>query len=320
MSGLCILIIILPKILMFTESLRVCIWTFRIDPYTRLTTKSTSQKIWFDAFDLLFNFRGIGWSWPQGLHIPTETRNVTSTKCFILTTLQWLILGLIAFDFCHYPVQAMLSTSSDYPTVSIFDPSLPPLVRYARSTVITILTGFTVYKGVDNQYNFISLIAILVFRQSPSLWPPMSDRPYHATSLNQFWTIRWHQSFRDIFIRCGVAPSAYFFGKAGGVLGAFLISGILHDIGCWGMGRGIDIKGISGFFLMNGVGIILEHFYKLLTGKRVEGIVGRIWTFSWLIVWGNFLVDAWFRHGLGASRFWPQYMSPAFNIYRLLFS
>jgi hypothetical protein len=248
-----------------------------------------------------------------------NTHIATSTRYFLLTTLQWLIRDLIAFDSCHYAVQAMLSKSNDFPTVGIFDSSLPPLHRYARSTIITVLTGFTVYLGIDTQYHFLTLIAIIVFQQSPSLWPPISDKPYRATSLNQFWTMRWHQSFRDVFIKCGGTPLAYFFGKAGGILGAFIISGILHDLGCWGMGRGTDIRSISGFFLMNGIGIILERVYKSVTGKRVEGVVGHIWTCTWLIGWGSLLVDAWFERGLAASRFWPEHFSLAFHVHRFLF-
>lgn len=306
---------------MFVESLRCCIWTFRLDPYTRLATKNnrTPQQLWFDAFDLLFNLRGIGWSWPRGLHIPKETRNVASTKSFLLTTLQWVILELIAFDSCHYVVQVMLSKSNGFPFVGIFDASLPPLHRYTQSTIITILTGFTVYLGIDSQYNFSTIIAVTVFQQSPSLWPPVSDRPYFATSLNQFWSVRWHQSFRDIYIRIGGKPSSYLFGRAGGVLGAFFISGVLHDLGCWSLGRGTDIKSISGFFLMNGIGIILERVFKAITGKRVDGIAGRIWTYVWLIGWGSFLISAWFERGLAECRFWPQDVSPAFYVHKLLF-
>jgi hypothetical protein len=213
----------------------------------------------------------------------------------------------------------MLSKSSDFPTAGIFDESLAPLHRYARSAILTTLTGFAVYLGIDCQYHVATLIAIVVFQQPPSLWPPISDQPYRSTSLNQFWSTRWHQSFRDVFIRCGSTPLSYLFGKTGGILGAFLISGILHDLGCWGMGQGTDIKSISGFFLMNGIGILLEHVYRSTTGKRVEGIGGQIWTNAWLVGWGSLLVNAWFERGLAASRFWPLHASPAFNAHRLLF-
>jgi hypothetical protein len=102
-------------------------------------------------------------------------------------------------------------------------------------------------------------------------------------------------------------------------MGAFLMSGILHVVGSWGLGRGADPIKITGFFLMNGLGIILESLYKLSTGKRVGGIVGLIWTYIWLILWGNFLVDAWFERGLGTSRHWPLHVSPAFHVFNILF-
>ena len=304
------------QILMFSESLRACLWAFRREPLTRLTN---NRRIWFDAFDLLFNYRGIGWTWPQGVQIPKETRNVKSTKLFLLTTLQWVILGLIVADFSHYTVQVMLFQSNGSLIGSIFDPSLPPLLRYTRSTIITILNGIAVFFGLENQYYITTFIAVGLFQQSPTLWPPLSERPYRATSLNKFWTTCWHQCFREIFIGFGGKPFAYVFGKAGGVMGAFLISGILHDLGCWGLGRGTDPLRITGFFLMNGVGLILEHVYKSVTGKRVGGVVGLIWTYIWVVAWGSILFDAWFEHGLGTNRYWPTQSSPAFWAHSMLF-
>jgi hypothetical protein len=117
----------------------------------------------------------------------------------------------------------------------------------------------------------------------------------------------------------GGKPCSYLFGRAGGVLGAFFISGVLHDLGCWSLGRGTDIKSVSGFFLMNGIGIILEHTYKSITGKRVDGVAGWIWTHTWLIGWGSLLINAWFERGLAESRFWPQHFSLAFFVHKLLF-
>lgn len=101
-------------------------------------------------------------------------------------------------------------------------------------------------------------------------------------------------------------------------MGAFLVSAILHVVGSWGLGHGADPLKISGFFLMNGLGIILENLYKLSTGKRVGGIAGLIWTDIWIIFWGGFLVDAWFERGLAASRHFPLHLSPAFHVVNVL--
>lgn len=299
---------------MITVVFRVGIWTFRSEPYQRhkrahnRTAYSTSD-IASDAFDLAFNIRGIGWSWSQGLCVPEETRDVTSTRSFLLSTFQWFLQSFVGFDFCHYGVQWFSPETIGSPEGgTIYDPGLHPLTRYTRSTFITLLGGLTIYLAIDTMYNFMTLLGVIVFRQSPTQWPPVSNRPYWATSLNQFWTVRWHQAFRHIFIECGGKPLTYLAGKVGGVIGVFLISGLLHDIGCWGMGRGTDFKRISGFFIMNAVGMVIERVYKSITGKRVEGLLGWIWTVTWILGWGGMLVDAWMIRGLAGSMFVPPHL------------
>lgn len=70
-------------------------------------------------------------------------------------------------------------------------------------------------------------------------------------------------------------------------MGAFLISGLLHVAGLWGMGRGTEFWSVAEYFLMMGVGIILEGFYRNVTGVRVGGLPATLWTLVWVVVWGN---------------------------------
>jgi len=39
------------------------------------------------------------------------------------------------------------------------------------------------------------------------------------------------------------------------VLGAFLVSGIMHDFSVWGAGIGTELSSVTFFFLMMGVGM-----------------------------------------------------------------
>ena len=78
-------------------------------------------------------------------------------------------------------------------------------------------------------------------------------------------------------------------------MGAFFWSAVLHDFGMWGVGRGTEFWSIGGFFLMHGVGCILEALFKKATGMKVGGWVGWVWTMSWLVGWGHLLVDAYAR-------------------------
>lgn len=79
------------------------------------------------------------------------------------------------------------------------------------------------------------------------------------------------------------------------VLGAFVISGVYHDVALRGMGRGGNSVSATGFFVTQGVGVVLERLWTRLTGRKVGGVLGWLWVWVWLTVWGRFVVDEWTR-------------------------
>lgn len=102
-----------------------------------------------------------------------------------------------------------------------------------------------------------------------------------------------------------------YMGRAGAVMGAFAVSGVLHDLGMRGMGRGSDTLPVVGFFLIHGVGVTMEYAWKQATGRRVGGVTGWLWVLSWFLLWGHLLVDAWARSGLIGSDFCPEAYRPS---------
>jgi len=103
----------------------------------------------------------------------------------------------------------------------------------------------------------------------------------------------------------------YFFaGRLGSIIGVFFVSGLLHDLGLWGMGRGTDFWHVVGFFLVMGVGVLIEAVWRNTSGTKVHGWIGWTWTMLWVIGWGNMVVDAWLRRGLAGSIFMPESLRP----------
>jgi len=90
-------------------------------------------------------------------------------------------------------------------------------------------------------------------------------------------------------------------------MGSFFISGMVHAVGVWGMGRGgdHDFIRVCGFFLMMGVGIICERWYHILTGSKIGGGFGRLWTMVWIVGWSSMMFDVWVRNGMIDSVFLP---------------
>jgi hypothetical protein len=93
-------------------------------------------------------------------------------------------------------------------------------------------------------------------------------------------------------------------------MGAFAVSGLMHDAGIWGLGLGTDFRTVGGFFLLMGAGAASEHGFKQVTGRRVGGIWGWVWTMAWTICWGTLMIDAWARRGMIAADFFPYGLRP----------
>lgn len=313
---------------MFTLSMRSTAWAFAKKPYKRIAPQpnntfysdtlqsgSTSNRstnvgdtplfttIW-NAWDLSVNLRGIGWDWAEGLRIPKSSCGTKSTSEFLLSTLAKLLFYALAFDATSGAARDFSpETFGSIEGGTIFDASLPPFSRYTRSTIITILSGWTAYFVIELVYQIHTIEFVLLFRQAPSQWPPLFDAPWLSTSLTSFWGHKWHQLFRECFISVGARPLSYLLGRTGGVVGAFLISGALHYLGLKAMERGGHPVVVFGFFIMQAIGLILEGMWKKCTGMRVDGFLGLLWTWLWVVFWANFMVDAWARVGLVGSKF-----------------
>lgn len=292
---------------MFGISMRNIEWAFTHQPLT-LEGPGHKQNPLRDALDLFFNLRGVGWSWSKGAHLRRDYIKTPDTT-FMITTFLNGLKDLIAFDTVHYIVQMISPDTFGSTGGTIYDTSLPPLQRYARSTSISLLSGLVVFLALEAAYSIATAIAFCIpgAHRQPPLWPPLTDRPWCSTSLVEFWGKRWHQSFRQPFIQLGAKPLAYVFGRAGGAIGVSLLSEVLHDLNMWGLGRGIEWP---GFFVAMGVGIVLEGLWEKVTGKRVGGRAGWLWTMAWVAGWSNRLIEAWLKRGLAGKEIIPQHLRP----------
>ncbi|KAH9958220.1 hypothetical protein BC827DRAFT_1136615 [Russula dissimulans] len=257
------------------------------------------------GFDLLCNQRGIGWSWSRNPFPPTGTRTTT-----IPSILFKMLFKLVVFDISHYLMQYTRPTLDTPAGDTLFDPTLSIIPRFALATFFTLCAGVVVYTTVDVMYHLATLVGRLVLRQPAWQWPPLSNRPWTATSITDFWSFRWHQFFRHTFIVFGARPGGAMLGRPGALFGAFAVSAVVHDFGIWGLGRGSEFRTAGGFFILMGVGAALEHGFKGLTGRRVCGLWGWAWTMAWTLGWGTLMVDAWARRGLIACDFFPDGLRP----------
>jgi hypothetical protein len=284
-------------------ALRSVAWTFakkqlrRYNPpvegqhATPIERPLSIPNLLLDAFDLTWNKRGIGWSWSHKPFPKTSTRST-----FIPVILAKLLVKLVALGVSHYLMHHFLLDGPAGDT--IFDPTLSMVPRCAWAAFSTVCGAVMVYITLDMIYDIAMLIGRILLRQSAWQWPPLFDHPWMSTSITEFWSFRWHQLFRYLFVTFGSRPGGALLGRAGALMGAFAMSAVLHDLSMWGVGRGMEFRTIGGFFLLMGVGAALEHAFKVVTGRSVGGIWGWAWTMVWTTAWGTMFIDSWVRSGM----------------------
>ncbi|KAI9462850.1 hypothetical protein BJY52DRAFT_1255597 [Lactarius psammicola] len=171
---------------------------------------------------------------------------------------------------------------------TIFNPHIDPLPRAALAAVLTLCGGIIVYTSMDALYHMATLVGRVLLRQPAAAWPALSARPWTATSIEDFWSFRWHQSFRTHL-------RGVLLGRPGALLGAFWVSAVMHYVGMWGLGKGTEFSA-GWFFVLMSIGAVLERVWQYKTGRRVRGFWGWVWTMSWTLFWGTFMLDGWARH------------------------
>ncbi|KAH9001034.1 hypothetical protein EDB92DRAFT_2057256 [Lactarius akahatsu] len=301
---------------MFIMTLQSFEWAFLIKEPLRKYEITTDQNpptfsknlkplsissVLLDGFDLFFNLRGIGWSWSSQPSPRSTTPPSSIPSLFAL-----FLLRIAMADASQYIIQRVSPAVISGPSGgSIFDPNLSLLPRIAAAALCGICGGVWTYSLIDGFYYLAALFGRVVCRQPASHWPPVSNRPWVSTSLHEFWSTRWHQLFRHLFVTFGARPGAALLGRPGALICGFAVSGVMHNYAAWGTGYGSDFFSVGGFFILMGAGVAMEVAFKKSTGVRVGGFFGWLWTMLWVLVCGTFMIDSWGRHGMLATTFLP---------------
>ncbi|KAF9242041.1 hypothetical protein BU15DRAFT_60550 [Melanogaster broomeanus] len=287
---------------MFLIATRTLEWTLATEPLQRyIRPINSTPSVIMDALDLAVNFRGHGWNWSKTLRVPRETRPLTRTRfvgyAILSAGLHTLISGILHIAIRSFSHKTFGSIRGG----TIFDQTLPLLVRYLRSTIITTIGAAASYCSIQVVYDLCIIPAVLILRQDPAQWPPAFDAPWRATSVNDFWGRRWQQCFRRTFLFLGGDPLSLMFGSVGRIIGGFLASAVFHDIMLVTLNGQTEPWNMIRAFAMMGIGAAGERTFLQWTGRRVEGLMGWVWTITWMTLCSGLMVDGWVRTGVYAS-------------------
>ncbi|KAI8998789.1 hypothetical protein BD414DRAFT_133926 [Trametes punicea] len=259
-----------------------------------------------DALELGTAARGIGWEFGRGVHVP-RVRRPLDRGPYLRVTLLSVLRTYLLVDFFDSFLETLPGITVSGGT--IFFPNLHPVARYIVSTALHLGTGIIVILGLEMWYDVASLIGVGLFHQVPSQWPPVHDEPWRMSSLHEFWSKGWHQILRDTFLVMGGYPGKWIAGDTGMLFGTFIASGLFHEIGLYLGGAPIDGR-VMFFFVAQAFGILLEKFYRYHTGRRVGGLIGRLWAAIFVVGFGQLCTESWIARGAGGRALVPPPVSP----------
>ncbi|KAI8456461.1 hypothetical protein BY996DRAFT_8446616, partial [Phakopsora pachyrhizi] len=261
--------------------------------------------------------RGLQCTWAPPSSVVKLYPKMSITK-FVWKTLMNLALQQFIFlCVCGFGVPSAQNPQGmyGYLTEELGIPS-SEFLRSAAPYILTSLLGFGAYSGFALIGYVFDLVEVLFYTLArtlpegnsfrpdpfdPRFHPPLYNRPWTRTSLTEFWSKGWHAVFRQHFLFCGAIPMYKLFkrfgptvGKISAVMGAMMLSAAMHEL-CLSSVTKLDPNfNSSKMFLAQGVGMVLEAIFKKVTGRKVQGILGWIWTSAFLSVWGRPMVDSWY--------------------------
>ncbi|KAH7927165.1 hypothetical protein BV22DRAFT_305124 [Leucogyrophana mollusca] len=263
---------------------------------------------WFrDAVELGFSMRGLGWNFGVGVYVPKEHRPL-ERAAFLRSTFIAVIKNYILLDVLDTMIKMIPGVGSPRGG-SIYFPNLPLPFRFFVGFVIHAFTGSCIIAAFEMVYDLATLFSVMVLDYQPSEWPPIMDHPWSANSLHEFWGKCWHQTLRETFFVMGGHPGRFIAGDVGMILGTFIGSGLYHEFAAYAVGLGFDYR-VPLFFAMQGPFLIIERLWRKVTGYRVGGLYGTIWTAFSILALGQVMADSWHMRGLGGGLIIPPSVSP----------
>ncbi|RVD85484.1 uncharacterized protein DFL_003805 [Arthrobotrys flagrans] len=288
--------------------------------YPALATYPLRQRARF-TFSLLCASRGVGFKFqvrrvkpppsPSDSHISFLATHLS----YIFTT--YVILDIFGYALAHDPFFYTpgcwktpfhpSTLSQEQWTAVCFPAPVPqgPTIRWLYHNIARkYLSLFAVYAILSQLFSITAILfTIPIPITAPSSWAPLFGPIHEATSLRGFWTAYWHSIFKKGFSYPGEWVAYKVLGLQRGnvlaqvivVFSAFWNSAGLHGIGAWtANGRGIAA---AGYFVIQSVGFLVEMvIIKLLKilGVDEKGTLGKMATFTWMMVWGLWSCEIFF--------------------------
>lgn len=167
---------------------------------------------------------------------------------------------------------------------------------YIHPYIIMVIYCFHIYLSLDIILAIVSGLArgLLGLQLEPQF-----NEPYLSTSLQDFWGRRWNlivtRILRPTIYKPVLSLSANILGRKWApipaVMATFVVSGLMHELIFYYLGRVKPTWEITWFFLLHGVCLNLEIYAKkVINGRfKLPRIIGTILTVGFVMITGLWL-------------------------------
>lgn len=167
---------------------------------------------------------------------------------------------------------------------------------YIHPNIIMIIYCFHIYLSLDI---ILALISSLARGLLGLQLEPQFNEPYLSSSLQDFWGRRWNLIVTGILRPTVYKPvlslSTNILGRKWAtmpaVMATFIVSGLMHELIFYYLGRVKPTWEITWFFLLHGVFLIIEIYAKkVINGRfKLPRIIGTILTVGFVMITGFWL-------------------------------
>lgn len=269
-------------------------------------------------------FQGHSWDWAPK-HIMSYTLGSKSRMNWLASRLASLTTFYILSDIFDTINHSRKWSPFDQHPVTMLP--IPQQLLFSLSVCVCTLLGIVVPVTIYS-------VIFVGLGSSPSTWAPMFDHPFAATSLEDFWTRRWHHIFRRVFDRMVLpfmllmpktTPTAVRRTVRAAIIFGF--SACFHLIlvermlttpkNASSFGKSVEGGEVPRpvwafidsstlrFFLFQPIGLFIERVILTAVANLLPGsarvFIHRLWAWGWLLWTGRFWADAWAKGGMWAE-------------------
>lgn len=235
----------------------------------------------------------------------SKIKPTTRTR-FLLDHLRILLFYFITLDILDTITKTRVwDTTLTHPISSL---PIPLRIIYFLSV------GGLMLLSVSFPYEIVAVVCVGL-GSHPDTWQPFYNQPFTSMSLAEFWTKRWHLSYRRAFTRLAhpfwlLASKCLprFTANIIRVSIIFSLSALLHLLTMYRLPTNekfphnfLDHNTIA-CFLMQPIGLVVESLFVTPLTRPLPGPIRdtlrRTWAWGFMFWTGSYWCDVWVRRGM----------------------